>query len=507
MMLAATAFGLAWAGSLGIERFGTERNAPRIVPSSLAPRLLMVSSLFAVWLGLFRRPLLAAFATLVTIAVLTAISVRKRQLVGEPLVFSDFGLLRTIVRHPDLYYLGFMRDPRFGGGVLAIAVGAGAWIWLEPPLLAPVPGLAITVASLAGMATVWRLAGWTPVAARLARWIPEPALEAHVGGWGLLLTLAAYALRWRGEIARPVHREAFTEEMSDEGGPPTVVIVVQLESFTDPVRSGLGTDPLPGLRRAQALARFYGPLAVPTHGAFTMRSEHEVLTGLSGRSGFRGFDPYLSRAGHVPTTLASDLKALGYRTVFMHPFRAGFFNRDVVLPRLGFDEFLWEQNFAAAARYGPYVSDPALADRVLAELRSSPGRPTFIMAVTMENHGPWSEGRLPDEPDPTRQYLRHLANADQAISRLIEGLSRQDEPCLLCLYGDHPPILPGRSPAPVPETEYAVLEFGPLASTRAPRQVSLSTDALGRLVRALALGRTPPNSAETGEERAQPCPT
>lgn len=485
MTVALGALAFVFLLSLAIERAAAAREAPRIAPSACPARLGLAAVLHLFWLGVFLRPGLAGFAALTTIAVVTAISVRKRQLVAEPLVFSDFGLLRLVLRHPDLYYLGFFSDARFIAGALAFAAGLGLWLWLEPPSLSWPAGLLLALSVLGSIGLLWSLAGQAAFRDALGRLVPGPELERHVGRWGLLLTLAAYGLRWRGETLRPSAAETAEDPFPDG---PDLVVVLQLESFVDPARSGLPPLPLPGLDRARALSRVHGPLAVPAHGAFTMRSEYAVLTGLSGaQSGFRQFDPYLSSAASTPPTLATRLTARGYRTLFIHPFRASFFNRETVMPRLGFAETLWEEDFAGAERVGPYVGDRALAQRILAESQRG-DRPQLIMAVSMENHGPWSAGRLADEPDPTRQYLRHLANGDAAIAMLIDGLSSRNGCALLCVYGDHPPILPGIDLARPPETEYVVMELGRGAPAPTTEHRQLAVDGLGRLLLALSRG-------------------
>lgn len=479
---------VAFIAGLGIERLAAAAGSPALSARALPARFLVFAILYLFWLGVWGRPILAGVACLVTLAVMTGISIRKRQLVGEPLGFSDFGLLQLIVQHPDLYYTEFMAKPPFLAGATAFLTAVGLWLWLEPAyrvLSAPASVLLIA-AVLAGLALLWRVATVSAIADPLRAIVPAPALDEHVARWGLLTTLVAYALRWRSETALP-----YAEPISAPPGPgapldPDLAVIVQFESFLDPARIGLSGMPLPGLARARALALQHGPLRVPAHGAFTMRSEHAVLTGLSPVDlGFRSFDPYLGRRGPVPSSLPRRLAERGFRTVFMHPFRANFFGRDAVIPRLGFQDIRFEDDFEGAERFGPYVSDRAMAERILAEAARTEDGPALIAAVTMENHGPWSTGRLAEEPDPTRQYLRHLANADAAISLLIDGLSARGGRTLLCIFGDHPPILPGLVPSATPETDYAVLAFGAAASAEPSQPHPISADELGRLLMGL----------------------
>jgi hypothetical protein len=475
----------AFIASIAVERMAVLPGAPGLSVSALPARLGVFAVLYVFWLGVWGRPLLAGLACFITVAVLTTISIRKRQLVAEPLSFSDFGLIEMILRHPDLYYTDFLVRPPFLLGVALFLAALGSWLWLEPAytVLSLLGSLLAVALVLAGIALLWRAAAGGPLAAWLASILPRPDPERHIAEWGLLLTLAAYALRWRGVVGTPYPAPAAVRDPLSPALDPDLVIVLQFESFLDPVRFGLDESALPGLARARDLALLHGPLRVPACGAFTMRTEHAVLTGLSDDDlGFRSFDPYLSRRGPAPTSLAHLLKQRGFSTAFMHPFRSGFFGRAAVVPRLGFDRLVFEEGFGGAERFGPYVSDRAMMRAILAEADRTDG-PALITAITMENHGPWAPGRLPDEPDPTRQYLRHLRNADEAIGLLIDGLSGRPGRTLLCLFGDHPPILPGIVPSREAETDYAVLLFdgGAIsAGDRAPRRVT--ADALGRFL-------------------------
>ena len=487
MVLAVLFCLLAFAASVAVERLAVLPGGKRPSLRAMPWRLAAFTTLYLFWLGIWGRPVLAALACLITVAVLTAISIRKRELVGEPLAFSDFGLIEMIVRHPDLYYTDFLAKPPFLLGAASFLAALGTWLWLEPAytVLSPLGSAAVVVLVLGGIAALWWAAGRPPLSLLMGRLLPHPDPEEHIARWGLLLTLVSYALRWRGEVAAP-----YLADSQDRAEPaplgPDLIIVIQFESFLDPERAGLSDAALPGLSRARDLSLLHGPLRVPACGAFTMRTEHAVLTGLSDADlGFRAFDPYLARRGPAPTSLAHRLKARGFETVFMHPFRSGFFGRAKVVPRLGFDRLLFEDDFAGAERFGPYVSDRAMMRAILAEA-DRPPLPRLITAITMENHGPWTAGRLEGETDPTRQYLRHLGNADEAIGLLLDGLLQRRGRTLLCFFGDHPPILPGLPPTRAAETDYALLfiEDGrPLTSGSAER---LSADALGRLVASLS---------------------
>ena len=165
------------------------------------------------------------------------------------------------------------------------------------------------------------------------------------------------------------------------------------------------------------------------------------------------YNPYARFARRPVWTIAHELRSLGYRTVCIHPFYGTFFGRDRVVANLGFDQFLDIAAFDGAARFGPYVSDEAVAEKTIA-LLEEPGTPLFVFIVTIESHGAWRNNRLPphelapfrnealDLPPAFLAYLRHLANADRMIAQLGGHLERSGDG-VLCVYGDHLPSFPG----------------------------------------------------------------
>ena len=236
------------------------------------------------------------------------------------------------------------------------------------------------------------------------------------------------------------------------------IVAVQCESFFDARRVFEGVSPQV-LKHFDALTRQSsqaGRLNVPAWGANTVRTEFSFLAGIPPTSlGVHQFNPYrkLARCG-VPT-IASELKKLGYRTICVHPFSAKFYDRDVVFPALGFDEFIDISAFSAADKSGPYIGDAAVADKV-GTILGSATEPLFIFVITMENHGPLHQEQVADgdharlyaSPPPAGYneftiYLRHLEHTDAMLGSIHAALAASARRGWLCAYGDHVPILPG----------------------------------------------------------------
>jgi phosphoglycerol transferase MdoB-like AlkP superfamily enzyme len=205
--------------------------------------------------------------------------------------------------------------------------------------------------------------------------------------------------------------------------------------------------------RREALV--HGLLDVPAWGANTMRTEFAVLTGIGDEAlGIHRFNPYRRFARGGFQALPHRLRALGYETVCVHPHPKGFFGRDRVFPTLGFDRFIDIADFLDAPHDGPYVADTAVT-RKIADVLDRAARPTFVFAITMENHGPLHLERVTQsdlerlylDPPPTgwddlTVYLRHLSNADRMFGDLADLLAARPQGGVLCLFGDHVPSMP-----------------------------------------------------------------
>jgi phosphoglycerol transferase MdoB-like AlkP superfamily enzyme len=280
-------------------------------------------------------------------------------------------------------------------------------------------------------------------------------------------------------------------------GPP--IVLVQSESFFDARRLGAAIPPdiLPAYDACRATARQWGRLTVPGWGANTMRTEFAALSGLSETDlGFDRYNPYHAFARKPVSSLAWRLRAQGYRTICLHPFDRRFFRRDIAMPNLGFDAFLGPEAFVGAQRVGLYVSDLEVGRRIV-DLVGAEGPGLFVFAITMENHGPWTDTPTADA-DPRnhlggaalRQYLDGLRSADRMLALLTDALSG-DAPTLLGFYGDHLPSLPMLFDAvgfADTRTDYVVWQAG--GGTGAARDIA--AHELSAVIEAHAgLGRAP----------------
>ncbi|MGG0455241.1 LTA synthase family protein [Bacillus mycoides] len=263
------------------------------------------------------------------------------------------------------------------------------------------------------------------------------------------------------------------------------IIFVMSESFWDPTKLtnlSFSEDPLPNLHHY--IENFPGGQTIsPTFGGNTANVEFEALTSYSMSLLKPGSIPYqqvVTNKKEIPS-ITRELKKEGYYTSAIHSFGRSFFKRDDVYRVLGFDKFNAQDTMENVEVDGDYISDLSMSKEIIAELEKQK-QPTFIHAVTMQNHFPFTEGRfgenqieisgLDNEGSKAEleTYTEGLRRSDEALQYLIEQLDNLDRSTLLVFFGDHLPSL-GTNKSLYKETGYITNEKTPserLAMTQTP---------------------------------------
>ena len=444
---------------------------PTFLLANALPGLLLAALL----LVLSRRVLLSFGLAFLLQTLVYAINALKVSNLNTPLMPADFRMLGQL-RRGGLKLLGSYLPAGpwpYLALLTAVAVMVVAWR-LEPPLFAHrtrgkrlvsgVALLALLGTLLAGMP------GWMKLYGGRHLWLEPWSASATADHSGLVSSLMMFHLH-QGHARKkpdpdaaqqligrvdPALRERLQATVVGQGETPDIV-VVQSESFFDPsiMRGYENADLTPHLHRLAAQGES-GPLHVPTYGGGTIRTEFEVLTGLSLRY-FNDLQfPYLQMNHKVVPSLVRALRAHGYETIALHGNDPGFWNRNTAFRAIGFDRFVSRSSFPAnAAIDGQYMADSAMTDEIMAQLKDA-GPPQFLFAISIEAHGPYdvppADAAARDAiPGPAgiagknklelQNDLYHMQHADQELGRLAELLAHRERPTLLLFYGDHLPAL------------------------------------------------------------------
>lgn len=186
-------------------------------------------------------------------------------------------------------------------------------------------------------------------------------------------------------------------------------------------------------------------------GAKTPNSEWEFMTGNSMAFLPGGSVVYQQYMTKEPASIVSNLKESGYTCVAMHPYYETGWSRNVVYPRLGFDESHFIEDFDETKLLREYVTDREFYEKIVERFEQKrPSESLFVMGISMQNHGGYTEkydnfteqARMlgSNYPD-VNQYLSLLHESDAALEYLISYFEQVDEPVELVFFGDHQPSL------------------------------------------------------------------
>lgn len=254
------------------------------------------------------------------------------------------------------------------------------------------------------------------------------------------------------------------DEENDPARQPNV-IYLQLESFFDVnnlTNIEFSENPIPYFTQLKNDA-ISGFLTVPSVGAGTVNTEFEVLTGMSLAYFGAGEYPYKTvLRDYTCESAAYNLKEMGYATHAIHNYEGTFYNRYLVYQNLGFDSFT-SLEYMEDVEYnisGVWPKDEVLVDEIVTALESTQEK-DFVMAVSVQGHGKYPPGTLPEEYEnkitadfidgtiegglsdiaALTYYVNQLNEMDEFIRQLVDTVRNYPEDTVLVMYGDHLPSL------------------------------------------------------------------
>ena len=386
---------------------------------------------------------------------------------GKPVMPADLKAIGTAREVMGSY--SFMPSWRM---VLGIAVVIGyavllivVWKNNRPKERPTLKGQLLRRGACAAVAAVLAVAGVNSAAFKSMNAFPwDVALLKNFHEEGIVTTYLTST--FNASVKKP---EGYSRELVDsfladygpalpsDGIRPTNIIMVMNEAFSDLRTVGLDAriDVMPFIDSLRENT-VDGSLYVSVYGGGTCNTEFEALTGNTLAFLGPGAYPYTENVTNPLFSLASYFKNMGYAVEAFHANESQNWNRNMVYPNLGFEQFHSISDFEAFGeirnlhQYVADATDYRYIEAVDAEKRD---RPRFLFDVTLQNHSGY-ERWLDVERDEsvaeygdglyvdTQIYLSLIKASDSAVRQLVETYKDSDEPTMIVFFGDHQPGLP-----------------------------------------------------------------
>ncbi len=224
------------------------------------------------------------------------------------------------------------------------------------------------------------------------------------------------------------------------------MVVTMLESYADlSLLEGLelSADPYTYLHELQEEC-YHGVLITETNGGGTVNAERSFITG--------GTYPH-PRYNNASSSYVRYFSALGYQTDGAHPGFDWFYNRKSSNAALGFDRYLFNENFFDARVDAEHAMDEAFFGlmREVYDEETADGTPYFSFSVSYQGHSPYDSetmtgteyvsGLTGESYNIVNNYLNSVAETGKQVSAYVDSFRDSERPVVLVFFGDHKPTL------------------------------------------------------------------
>jgi hypothetical protein len=177
----------------------------------------------------------------------------------------------------------------------------------------------------------------------------------------------------------------------------------------------------------------------PGYGGGTVNASFELLTGLPSAGVLDGviYQEYESLLKQDLDSYVQSLRDAGYATVAMHNHRAEFWNRHLIKPRMGFDQFLARDKMPAGGSHGGWSRDYVLYRTALDWLSNADEEYRFLFLVGVFPHG----GYVQRHDYGASSYRDKLRLATEDLAEFAETVIEEHPDALIFFVGDHKPSL------------------------------------------------------------------
>lgn len=253
----------------------------------------------------------------------------------------------------------------------------------------------------------------------------------------------------KGTTQKMATNASFTKNTSLNGKKPNIILIMN-ESLADFSLVGdvrYNRDPLSyihSLTKNTIKGRDY----VSVFGAGTSNSEFEAMTGNTMAFFPSGCNVYQQFMHNSTFSLPSYLKEQGYSCKAVHPSSGANWNRIATYKSMKFDDFITIDDFKKP-EYVRYISDKESYKKVIELYENKGDKPLYLFDMTIQNHGGYLTNTNWKTPvyvegsyyTEAKEYLSATHVSDQAFQYLLNYFSKQTEPTIICMFGDHFPSI------------------------------------------------------------------
>ncbi|MET3726964.1 phosphoglycerol transferase MdoB-like AlkP superfamily enzyme [Fictibacillus halophilus] len=222
------------------------------------------------------------------------------------------------------------------------------------------------------------------------------------------------------------------------------LIMVQLEAYQSYVidKKVNGQEITPNLNKLKKESLYFSDIHHQTASGRTSDAEFAANT---------SFYPLATGSAYVRfprneyDSLPLIMKENGYDTAAYHAYKPGFWNRYIVYPNLGFNEFHSIEDFKKGEQIGWSLGDESFFTQSV-DIMKEGEDPFYSFLIALTSHYPYTMPAqyqnldIDDVGDVNlRNYLQSVHYVDQAVGTFIEKLKKEGlwENSVVVFYGDH----------------------------------------------------------------------
>lgn len=436
---------------------------------ALLANILIILLFYAVLLLVFQRVRFALGAGGIVLLILFLVNYYVNQFQGGNLNFSNLLAAGTAMTVLDNYHLAISGELWYSILYFCFFIALGFWCDI------PGKGLkyhgAVTAASLAYCLAFyfgfWQSDYLSSRGIEGIYWSVQEngAQNGFLVGFGLSIRdlnvdrPSGYSPSAVDAIIDEVQESYQTPEFVDRDSSPNIILIMN-EAWSDLRVLGNVETSEPFMPYTDSLTEntARGNLFVEILGGLTANTEFEVLTGDTLAFLSPTAIPYQLLINHDMYSLARVLKDQGYQTMAMHPSGPAAWSRDNVYDYFGFDTFIDIDKFEVPYQhFRDFISDECNFNEIIwrYEHRDT-DRPFFLFNVTIQNHGGYYReientvklqkvGNTVKKDDEflrsAETYLNTIKVTDDAFRQLLAYFGKVEEPTIICMFGDHQPLL------------------------------------------------------------------